>query len=59
NLQEKEEVTDKSAVGRPAYTLHVSREECKGYARQKNNPAFDAGMCFYDIIYSFGGADNG
>jgi hypothetical protein len=25
----------------------VSREECKGYARIKNNPAFDAGMCFF------------
>ncbi len=33
-------------VGRPTYTLHVSREECKGYARIKNNPALDAGMCF-------------
>ena len=28
--------------------MHVLREECKGYAREKNNPAFDAGMCFYD-----------
>ena len=26
--------------------MYASREECKGYARKNNNPAFDAGMVF-------------